>query len=385
MTNNKITVLFVFHEATSSGGATYSGMNMVKSLDRSKILPLVLLPGEGDIKKELESIGVKCIVAPVEFLFRAHDDSGIIRRIVHSYRRFKNFVKGICVDCKVVKHGLGAYHIDIVHSNTLAILTGFILSRYLRCKHVWHLREFIDADFHEKPYVGFFLMKKLIAMSDATISITKAIQRHWISVKQKNAFQFFDAVKSKSSLRPVNLNKEKYFLFCANWIENYKGASWAIDGFCKSKMYKEGYKLFLIGNCRPEIREELLNKARSVGAEKYIEFLGYCQDTTPYFDKAVAFLMCSDNEAMGRTTIEAFWNGCPVLGRNTGGTQELLLGGKNGYPFDSVEELADLMQQVAHDDNSKVIENARNFAIRNFTEEEYGKKIEEVYQSIIMK
>lgn len=66
MTNNKITVLFVFHEPTSSGGATYSGMDMVKSLDRNKILPIVLLPGEGDVKEEMESIGVKCIVAPVD-------------------------------------------------------------------------------------------------------------------------------------------------------------------------------------------------------------------------------------------------------------------------------------------------------------------------------
>lgn len=31
--NKKITVLYVFHEASSSGGATYSGMNMIKSLD----------------------------------------------------------------------------------------------------------------------------------------------------------------------------------------------------------------------------------------------------------------------------------------------------------------------------------------------------------------
>ena len=37
MTNNKITVLFVFHESQSSGGATYSGINMIKSLDRTKI------------------------------------------------------------------------------------------------------------------------------------------------------------------------------------------------------------------------------------------------------------------------------------------------------------------------------------------------------------
>ena len=186
--NNIITVLFVFHEAISSGGATYSGMNMIKSLDRTKILPIVLVPGEGDIKEKLEAIGVKCIVAPVDFRFRAHDNSDIVRRFVHAYRRFKTFVKSSVLDFQAVNNKLKDYHIDIVHSNTTAILTGFILSKYLRCKHVWHIREFIDKDFHEKPYIGFWLMRRLINDADATISITKAVQKHWLYSKTKNKF-----------------------------------------------------------------------------------------------------------------------------------------------------------------------------------------------------
>lgn len=381
--NKIITVLFVFHEATSSGGATYSGMNMVKSLDRTKVLPIVLVPGEGDIKEKMESIGVKCIVAPVDFLFRAHDDSDIVRRVVHAYRRFKTFVKSFVLDCQAVKNELKEYHIDIVHSNTTAILTGFVLSKYLRCKHVWHLREFIDKDFHEKPYFGFRMMRMLINSSDATISITNAVKKHWVYKSTKNAFQIFNAVKSFSSLLPVNPNKEKFYLFCANWVEDYKGANWAMEGLCMSKLYQEGYKLVYIGNCRSEYKEHLLDIARKSGAEKQIDFLGYCKDTTPYFEQATAFLMCSDNEAMGRTTIEAFWNGCPVLGRNTGGTPELICGGENGYIFNTIDELAGLMRQVAHQDNSKVIWNARNFALQNFTEEEYGKKIEAVYNKVM--
>lgn len=380
---NKIKVLFVFHEAMSSGGATYSGMNMVKSLDKSIICPIVMVPGEGDIKAKMESLGVKCIVAPVDFLFRAHDNTDFLHRCIHSYRRFKTYVKSLFIDCQTVKRELGDYHIDIVHSNTTAILAGFVLSRYLHCRHVWHLREFIDIDFHEKPYLGFWMMRKLINSSNATISITNAVKKHWVYKKTTNAFQIFNAVKSSSSLLPVNPNKEKFFLFCANWVADYKGANWAMESFCMSKLYQEGYKLLFIGNCHSEYKDYLWDIARKSGAEKQIEFLGYCKNTTPFFAKASAFLMCSDNEAMGRTTIEAFWNGCPVLGRNTGGTPELICGGENGYLFDTTDELADLMRQVVHQDNSKVIENARSFALQNFTEEKYGKKIEKIYRTVM--
>ena len=381
--SKNITVLFVFHEAMSSGGATYSGMNMVKSLDKSIICPIVMVPGEGDIKAKMESLGVKCIVAPVDFLFRAHDNTDFLHRCIHSYRRFKTYVKSLFIDCQTVKRELGDYHIDIVHSNTTAILTGFVLSRYLHCRHVWHLREFIDNDFHEKPYLGFRMMRMLINSSDATISITNAVKKHWVYKTTKNAFQIFNAVKSSSSLLPVNPNKEKFFLFCANWVEDYKGANWAMEAFCMSKLYQDGYKLVYIGNCRSEYKDYLMDIARKSGAEKQIEFLGYCKNTTSFFAKAAAFLMCSDNEAMGRTTIEAFWNGCPVLGRNTGGTPELICSDRNGYLFNTKEELAILMKNVLHVDNSLIVENARKFALENFTEEKYGKKVEIVYQRLM--
>lgn len=380
---NKIKVLFVFHEAMSSGGATYSGMNMVKSLDKSIICPIVMVPDEGDIKEKMESLGVKCIVAPVDFLFRTHDNTDFLHRCIHSYRRFKTYVKGLFIDCQTVKRELSDYHIDIVHSNTTAILTGFVLSRYLHCRHVWHLREFIDKDFHEKPYLGFRMMRMLINSSDATISITNAVKKHWVYKSTKNAFQIFNAVKNSSSLLPVNPTKEKFFLFCANWVEDYKGANWAMEAFCMSKLYQDGYKLVYIGNCRSEYKDYLLDIARKSGAEKQIEFLGYCKNTTSFFAKAAAFLMCSDNEAMGRTTIEAFWNGCPVLGRNTGGTPELICSDRNGYLFNTKEELAILMKNVLHVDNSLIVENARKFALENFTEEKYGKKVEIVYQRLM--
>lgn len=383
--NPTITVLFVFHENTFSGGATYSGINMVKSLDRTKIRPIVLLPGEGDVKEELESIGVKCIIAPVDCWFRKNDQAPFFQHWINRYKQFKSNVKSLLLDCLAVKNGLKDYQIDIVHSNSAAIMTGFVIAKYLHCKHVWHLREFIDKDFHCQPFLGFWLLRKLIYSADATIPITCAVKRHWTTSHMRNVFQIFDAVKSKKSLLPVYMQKERYFLFCANWVSAYKGAMWAMKAFCESRLSDEEYKLLYIGSYNPDYKEQLIEVARQANVENKIEFLGYCKNPTPYFQKATAFLMCSDNEAMGRTTIEAFWNGCPVLGRNTGGTQELVKDGETGYLFSTVEELASLMNKVAKDDSSQLIENARQYALQNFAEEDYGKKIETVYQTVTNK
>ena len=93
--------------------------------------------------------------------------------------------------------------------------------------------------------------------------------------------------------------------------------------------------------------------------------------------------MCSDFEAMGRTTVEAFWYGCPVLGRNTGGTPELVKDGVTGYLFNSIDELAVLMKNIVNEEIIGMVENAQAFAIDNFTEEKYGQKIESIYESVI--
>lgn len=42
------------------------------------------------------------------------------------------------------------------------------------------------------------------------------------------------------------------------------------------------------------------------------------------------------------------------------------------------------MHEAVSKDNSLLIDNARSFAIQNFTEEQYGKKIEQVYNSVMI-
>ena len=138
-----------------------------------------------------------------------------------------------------------------------------------------------------------------------------------------------------------------------------------------------------IGYCDDEAKALLLNIAKEYQAEDYVDFLGYCKSIDSYYAKATAFLMCSENEAMGRTTVEAFWNGCLVLGRNSGGTSELVKDGVTGYLYNTTKELAVLMSSVINKDNSILVNNARNFAIENFTEENYGKTIDSIYQTIL--
>lgn len=382
MKNRKTTILFVFHEANLSGGATYSGLNLIESLNKDLYNIIVLVPGGGTTVTTLAKMGVKTISAPVDVMYRSKGWRPFLKTCMDSLHRFRLFVCDMFEACRTVKQGLSGQKIDIVHSNSSAILVGWVIAKCFHAKHVWHLREFIDRDFQERPYLGFGLMRRIIKNSDATISITRVIQKHWIGTSLKNAFQVYDAVKPASFISPILL-KEKFFLFCSNCICDNKGAKMAMEAFCKSGLFRQGYRLKYIGSCEPDYKNILMNLALGVGANDSVDFLGYCQNVDEYFAKAMAFLMCSANEAMGRTTIEAFFDGCLVLGRNTGGTPELVHDKKTGYLFETVDELAELLTQTISKSNLNIMEYAQSFAMNNFTEECYGKKIMDIYDYIL--
>ena len=102
-------------------------------------------------------------------------------------------------------------------------------------------------------------------------------------------------------------------------------------------------------------------------------------------EKATAFLMCSENEGLGRVSIEAMFYGCLVLGRNSGGTKEFVINNKTGYLFNTIEECSSLMQKILLEDTSIIIKQAQDFARQNFSIENYGTKIMRVYQSVLTK
>ena len=93
--------------------------------------------------------------------------------------------------------------------------------------------------------------------------------------------------------------------------------------------------------------------------------------------------MSSRNEALGRVTVESMFYGCPVIGKNAGGTLELIKDNETGFLFANAQECAEKMLYVVHHDVTTIIRNAQHFVLSNFTEECYKHKMLKIYQSIL--
>ena len=93
--------------------------------------------------------------------------------------------------------------------------------------------------------------------------------------------------------------------------------------------------------------------------------------------------MASECEGLGRVTAEAMFYGCPVVAHASGGTLDLVKDGITGYLFHTVDECAKLIRKVCTTDQEQVIMQAQRFAVNNLSQEIYGPKIMEVYESVL--
>ena len=373
----KFNVLYISNDWEVAAGAARSLADMIVAL-KDYVNPYVLIKYPGQVSKYYESLGIKCIYCCfVDIL--ASDKEGI-KRTLRFPRRAITFYKWKYICKQYIKTQLTNIRIDIVHSNSSAMTIGTDLAQILHAKHVWHVREFLDIDYHIRPLFGMRALRKDINKADARIAISEAVKKHW-NLIENNTYIIPNAVRSKSEATYL-LIKDKYFLTCSAALSETKGSSFAIKAFAKSGLANKGYTLKMIGLIETnEYKNHIIKLIKDNNLEGKVELLGYKNNVKEYFEHSTAFLMTSENEALGRVTIEAMFYGCPVIARNSGGTTEFIKDKETGNLFDTIEECAELMKGATCL-NEDIVLNAQKQAITNFAIENYAPKVLSVYQKL---
>ncbi len=376
---NRVKVLYISHESKEIAGATLSLYNLIHSVEE-RVEPVVLLDRKDVVYDFFQEKGITCLVFPFK---RVLYNYGVVKRILLYIPRLvrDSYSNYRCL--QFVRNQLGDQGVDIIHSNSSAITVGEYLAKHLGVKHVWHVREFLDKDFHFHPFGGMDRLQKRINRADACIAITSQVAQHW-NMSGTNTHVIWDAVRKEEDVCAI-FPKEKYFLFCCASLSDTKGTDTAVKAFCMSGLSQKGYNLKMVGNCTEEYKEKLVHIIQSFSGDmmEHIEFLGYQKDITPLMKKATAFLMCSHNEGLGRVTIEAMCYGCPVIARYSGGTVDYLKDGETGFFFTHDEQCASLMKEVSSMSTPTTIYAANDFFKHHFAEEVYGIQINRIYQELL--
>lgn len=272
--------------------------------------------------------------------------------------------------------------IDLIYTNTRVIDIGLRCARLTGKPHVWHFREFGEEDFHMYPLLTarehFGSIEK---NTDVIICNSRAVYDKFSKEfrgKTKLCVVYNGVPEPEQKSQHMN---EKIRFLITGRLSRAKGQLDAVQAV--NELVKRGYTEFelLVAGPQRESYPELQREAEKSG--DLVKFLGLRTDM-PYLRSITDVeLVCSRMEAFGRVTAEAMLAGNPVIGKNTGGTAELIEDGKNGFLYEpgNIEELADRMEELIKEPAriKAMGEYAAEYAKDRFLIETCARKIEDIF------
>lgn len=375
-------ILFITHYP-GMYGANLSLCTLIKELRASyNIEPIVLLSSRGDICEFLEQNDIKYYV--FHFYWWVNADSGIFQKFLNYRKQIRNILS-----LSELLRELEQEKIDLIYSNSVTINIGVSLSRKLRCPHIWHLRETMQAyDF--KYSIGNFLVKRVFAkgadryivISDFLFNSYKNYLPLIITKRIYNGVTLDVEDKSTNSFTTV-LNIAIIGILCDQ--KNQLDALKAL----KILMTKEinQIKLHFIGGSKEEYLIAVKKYIVENELTENVIFYGHQKDVNRILSSMNVGLVCARDEAFGRASIEYMLHGMPVIASKSGANEELVLEGENGllYELYQVEELAEKM--IYFLDNPAMVQKmgtrARHYATSNFSSAQNTDAIYQVIEELV--
>lgn len=354
-------------------GAERSMCSLIAAIQK-RFRIVVLIKQHGPIEELLQKAQVEYYIAPLltsSITGRFNTPKMIIKRMLYPIQLIVNQrkIERILLENKIEP--------DLIYTNTLIPISGFLLARKYNKIHLCHIRELYDEDFHFQSWIGRKNLFRLYK-SNCTkfICISEAVRKKFVPIfgdekliRIYNGVPFQPAPTSLPTKGLTNIIMVGRLSYEKRPMDAVKAIHIAIQ----NGYHHIHLNIYGSGPLERSIQEYIEKHELC----RYISLCGYSNqiDYTPYN----LGIICSPFEAFGRVTAEYMMHGLAVIGTSTGATPELIENGINGllYTADNVEEL--YRKFVYYIENPKICQvhgmNGYKRAIAMFPEEKYINKM----------
>lgn len=351
-----------FTHYTELYGANRSLLNLLDGLKPYGVEPLVIAPCRGAVTHALDERGVPCLVVPSAWWCSEPPAAGRgPGQLLARYRSRRDAVarmRANLVAAFRLKRDLQRWGVELLYTNSSVIPLGALVATMLNKPHVWHLREFGDLDYNLAPDWGRTLFNSLIARADAQICVSQAIASHYHEALRNGKWHVvYNGVAPMGQIDHLRERSDPYADTCTPFVFSIiglvhpkKGQEVAIRALAVVKRSHPKVRLLIAGADDRGGAEvaRLRRLTAELGVEGEVSFIGYVEDPYVVYTQSHAVLMCSENEGMGRVTVEAMTASRPLVGYDHGGTKELVLHEVNGLLYTGgAPELATCMLRLA--------------------------------------
>ncbi|MDQ5963304.1 MAG: hypothetical protein QG629_386 [Patescibacteria group bacterium] len=256
---------------------------------------------------------------------------------------------------------------DVLLTNTITIPWLGFIARELNKPHIWYIHEFGDID-HNLQFIGGYenSIKTIGACSNRILTISTAVKAHlstYVNAEQIDIIH--QSVDLKNLLKIPMTDKPAYqSLLCLGAIKPSKGQLIALNAV--QSLPGSNFSLDI---CGPNANDAYLQQLLKSKQSDHVRIVPGFSPQVELLSSHDIVLMCSDNEALGRVTLEALAAGKLVIGYDCLSTRDLL-GDNRGilYSPNTSKALATVLSNVA------TIDTVDRQKARKFVEEVYSSK-----------
>lgn len=374
-------ILFITHYCTMAG-ANRSMLQLIQELRQDySCWCFVLLPMSDNLplKKFLEEGDIPYLEANVWWFKSSY--TGINEKV--QFLKKLGGIHGLYEKLKTLKF-------DLIHSNSGVIDIGHFLSRELRVKHVWHLREFGDLDYSLYPILGnLYQIMTYRCGGDAFVAISNAISNHYKKMipKEKVHVIYNGICLDKYNLLAKHENT-KLQMVCAGVIMPEKGQKEIV--LAVNELVARGIinmHLTLVGFPTDYYVNEIKDYIEKNHLQEYVTILPETDDMNHLLSTMDIGIVPSKSEAFGRVTVEYMLQNLAVIVNDSGANCEIVQDGISGliYKQGNHVALADKIEEIIVDRQKmiKLAADGRNRAMQRFLSSYNTESINNLYEELL--
>jgi len=255
-------------------------------------------------------------------------------------------LKNILTSAYTIVKYLRNKKIKTIIINTISIPSPAIAAKLLGLKIYWFIHELGSDDKFELIFGERFTKKMIGRISDIVICNSKFIKnslKEYVSLKKLRVA--YQAVEIDNNLIRNNKTENLLDLIIVGRFSVSKGQLEAINVLDLLIQRHESFRLTLVGINNSDYSKFVVKVISDKKLEKFIEIVGPTNKIFEYYQKSDIVLVCSQNEAFGRVTVEAMKYGLPVIAGNINGSIELIEDGINGFKYE-FGNTSDLIEKI---------------------------------------
>lgn len=380
----QIKVMYVFHfNGAFLGGAAQSLLDMLDGLG-SRIEPVLVIGEEAQLDELLVSRGIRYykMFLPNDVVkIGCVNDKEIEKDLYFSYKAAKKLAAIIRKE-----------KIELMHINSSVGKVGAIAALMTQIPYIWHIRELVEEQFGME-FINMDLKRDLFYRAARLVVISDFVHEIFEQKVQLKSEKIYNGFRVERFKQNKSENQMYYPVFlAAAMISPGKGQWDAVKAV--ELMLKEGYenvRLILAGHGEAGYIWALKKYIKKNGLEKQVQILPYQKDLSRLRKEAFYAITCSQNEALGRVTVEAMLAGNIVIGARSGGTLEII--GRHEergflYQLNDSQSLAEAMIRAmrrSSADKDQLLRKAQEYAEQTFGLEQYCRKILNLYDKVFRK